>query len=261
VVTDAGLRHESAADRREEILSTLRTTGFLPIADLARQLGVSQMTIRRDLHMLESTGVVRIFHGGAGLAPSAVRGSVFLDEDAAACQRVGARAAGLVEAADTIVIDAGPIAYALAQAIGNEFSGCVITHSLPVLQHFDLCATAARTVALGGELLPDRHAFVGPTAEVAVAGLRARTFFLTPAAVDARGMYARSAAEATLQRRLLEIADRVVLLATGQTFSSSAPARVACLDRLTAVVADGRPPAEVAAALRRLGVVPHIVGT
>jgi DeoR/GlpR family transcriptional regulator of sugar metabolism len=108
------------------------------------------MTIRRDLHALEDASEVRMFHGGAGLAPSAAR----------------------------------------------------ITHSIPVLQLLDERTTAARMVALGGELLADRHAFVGPTTEAVVAGLRARTFFLAPAAIDAGGMYAQTAAEASLQRRL-----------------------------------------------------------
>src|SRR3954451_6452545 len=166
-----------------------------------------------------------------------------------------------IHASDTVVLDAGPIAYAFAQAIPEDFAGCVITHSMPVLQLLDQRTTAARTVALGGELLADRHAFVGPTTEAAVSSLRARTFFLAPAAIDAHGIYAQTAAEASLQHRLIEIADRVVLLATQQTFSNSAPARVACLDRVTAIVADGRLPAQVSGALRQLGVVPQIVGS
>jgi DeoR/GlpR family transcriptional regulator of sugar metabolism len=259
-MTDLGLRYESAAERRELILSTLGTAGFLPINDLARQLGVSQMTIRRDLHALEDAGKVRMFHGGAGLAQNAARDSVFPDNgETDADRRVGAFAAGLVDTADTIVLDAGPTAYALARAIRCEFAGYVITHSIPVLQHFDQRPTAARAFSLGGELLADRHAFVGPTTETAVAGLRARTFFFAPWAVDARGMYARSAVEASLQRRLLDVADHVVLLATSETFTNSAPALVAPLHRLTAVVAGGRLPSEMAAALRKLGVVPHIV--
>jgi len=259
-MTDVRLRPEGGVERRECILSALRIGGFLPIVDLARQLGVSQMTIRRDLHALEDAGEVRMFHGGAGLAPAATRNSAFPDDEHHGARlRVGAWAAGLIEGADTIVIDAGPIGYALAEAIPDDFAGCVITHSMPVLQLFDARATRARTVALGGELIPERHAFVGPTTEAAVEALRARTLFLSPAAIDARGMYARSAAEASLQRCLLDIADHVVVLATRDTFSGSAPARVAPLDRMTGLVADGRPPAELAATLRRLGVVPHIV--
>jgi DeoR family transcriptional regulator of aga operon len=258
-MTDPAIRLEGAGERREWICAALREVGFVPIVELARDLGVSQMTIRRDLHALEAAGQIRIFHGGAGLTPGAAQHSPFPDDDGGASQRVGAFAAGLVDAADTIVLDAGPTSYALARAIPAEFAGCVITHSMPVLQHFDERGTAARAVSLGGELLAGRHAFVGPTTEAAVAGLRARTFFFAPWAVDARGMYARSAVEASLQRRLLDVADHVVLLATSQTFTNSAPALVAPLDRLTAVVAGGRPPAEIAAALRKLGVVPHVV--
>src|SRR3954453_1689538 len=96
----------------------------------------------------------RMFHGGAGLAPSAARGAVFPDDEETeteteAGRRVGAFAARLMEPVERIVIDAGPIAYAFAQAIPEDFAGCVITHSMPVPQLFDQRATAARTVALG----------------------------------------------------------------------------------------------------------------
>src|SRR3954467_10449021 len=120
----AGRLHgEGAPERRQWILSMLQTADFLPITDLARQLGVSQMTIRRDLHALEDAGEVKMFHGGAGLAPSAALGAVFPDdEETEARRRVGAFAAGLMEPAETIVIDAGPTAYA-AQAIPEDFAG------------------------------------------------------------------------------------------------------------------------------------------
>src|SRR3954453_19888369 len=84
----------------------------------------------------------RMFHGGAGLAPSAARGAVFPDDEETeteteAGRRVGAFAARLMEPVERIVIDAGPIAYAFAQAIPEDFAGCVITHSMPVPQLFD----------------------------------------------------------------------------------------------------------------------------
>jgi hypothetical protein len=51
-MSDPGFRHEGA-ERRSWILTKLRSLGFLSIADLARELGVSPMTVRRDLHTLE----------------------------------------------------------------------------------------------------------------------------------------------------------------------------------------------------------------
>jgi DeoR/GlpR family transcriptional regulator of sugar metabolism len=257
-MTDARLRYEAAAERRARILSTLRSLGFVSITDLARELRVSPMTIRRDLHTLESAGHLRLVHGGASLEPGA-RGTAFPnDMRTTAQERVASCAAGLVGATDTIAIDAGPTGYALARALPEDFGGCVITHSMPALQLLTERRTT-RVVALGGELLADRRAFVGPTTEAALDQLRARTFFLSPLAIDSRGMYARSPAEASVQRRLMEIADEVVLIATSEAFTRSAPARVASLHRLTAVVAGPWVPPDVAWALQRASVTRHVV--
>ena len=259
-MTDASLRYEAAAERRAWIVSNLQSAGFLSVVDLARKLGVSQMTIRRDLHALEDTGDVRLVHGGASLTPRALRISVFPDDDhASARERVAAHAVGLVGATDTIAIDAGATGHAVARSLPEGFGGCVISHSMPVLQSLTV-GRLRRVVALGGELLPDRHAFVGPTTEAAVAQLRVRTFFLSPCSIDSRGVYAESPAEASVQRRLMDIADEVVVVSTHEAFSNSAPARIAPLDRLTTVVADRPPPGELSSALRRVGVVPHVVG-
>lgn len=258
-MTDADLRYEAAAERRARILSTLRAVGFVSIADLARELRVSHMTIRRDLHTLEGAGDLRLVHGGASLNPSA-RGAAFPDEaHTKAQERVAGCAASLVGATDTIAIDAGPTAYALARALPEDFGGCVITHSMPVIQLLAERMGATRLVALGGELLGDRRAFVGPTTEAAVDQLRARTFFFSPFAIDSRGTYARSPAEASVERRLMEIADEVVLISTPEAFTRSAPARVARLDRLTALVAGPWVPPDVATALKRAAVTLHVV--
>ena len=135
-----------------------------------------------------------------------------------------------------------------------------MAHSLPVLQFLSV-GRVERVVALGGELVPGRQAFVGPTTEAATAQLRVRTFFLAPCGIDACGVYAQSPAEASLQRQLIDIADQVVVVVTGAAFRASAPARIAPLGRLTGLVTDRWPPAELASALRRVGVVPHVVSS
>jgi DeoR/GlpR family transcriptional regulator of sugar metabolism len=249
----------SAAERRTRIISALRSAGFIVITDIARTLGVSTMTVRRDLRALESTGQVRLVHGGATLAGSAAGCRVFPDDgNAAGRARVAARAVSLVGRSDTIAVDAGPTAYALARALPDDFAGSVITHSMPVLHLLDERTSPPRTVAPGGELLADRHAFVGPSTEAALSQLRARTFFLSPAAVDVRGTYSRSPAEAGVQRRLVEIADEVVLVVTSDVFTTSAPVRIVPLERLTGLVTDRPPPRHVLSALHQADVTVHV---
>lgn len=258
-MSDPVIRHE-AADRRARILRELRAVGFLAINDLARELAVSHMTIRRDLHALEEAGQVRMVHGGVILTPESLRNDTFPDDGRDdARTRVAGCATTMIDVKDTIALDAGPTALAVARALPAGFAGAVITHSMPVLRLLDERPTPVRAVALGGELLAERHAFVGPSTEAALDQLRARTFFLAPAAVDAHGCYATSPAEASVQRHLVEIAERVVLVATDEVYASSAPARIARLDRLTGLINDRPPPHGVATALRRAGVPAHIV--
>jgi DeoR/GlpR family transcriptional regulator of sugar metabolism len=125
---------------------------------------------------------------------------------------------------------------------------------VPVLNLLAERTAGPRLIALGGELRADRHAFVGPGAEAALADLHVRLFFLEPAAVDARGTYAGSPAEASLQRALIDIADETVVMATPDVVASSAPALVAPLARVSWLVSDGPVPEELGAALRASGV-------
>jgi len=214
-MTDPDIRNEGVPERRTWITAKLRVAGFLAITDIARELKVSTMTVRRDLHALQVAGEVRLVHGGAILSPADLHHRVFPDDGrTAARERVARYAAGMVETVDTIAVDAGPTA----------------------------------------------HAFVGPTTEAAVGELRARTFFFSPAAMDARGTYARSPAEASVQRRLIGIADAVVLVATHDVLSGSSPACVAALTALTSLITDRPVPRPVAAALHRADVVVHVAG-
>jgi DeoR/GlpR family transcriptional regulator of sugar metabolism len=257
-VTDPVLRSEAAVHRRTWVLTTLRRVGFLAVNDVARELGVSHMTVRRDLHAMQQAGEVRMVHGGASLPTTATAPAFADDGNEAGRARVAEWAAAMVAATETIVLDAGPTPYAVARALPADFRGSVITHSMPVLRLLEEEPGAVTAVALGGELLPVRHAFFGPTTEAALEQLRARTFFLEPAAVDGRGLYARTPAEANLQRRMIEIADRVVVVATHEVYATSAPARIASLDRLTALVNDEPLPRTVAAVLQRADIAAHI---
>jgi DeoR family transcriptional regulator of aga operon len=248
-------RRFDGAKRRAWILHQLRAVGFLSISELSRDLGVSPMTARRDLHQLEASGRVRLVHGGASLVPGSLHQVPFAESEGAAAQtRVGRRAARLVGDEDVIGIDAGPAAYALARALPESFSGTVITHSLPVMQLLIDRDAAAQLIALGGEFRPDRAAFVGPVSTSALGELRVRTLFLAPAAVDSGGIYANTPSEAAVQGRFASIADRVVVLAAAEATAAAAPALIAPLERIARLVTDEAPPPEIRAALFRASV-------
>src|SRR2546430_14963260 len=92
----------------------VRSGEAVQVSDLARRLGVSQMSVRRDLAQLARAGHLTRVHGGAVLAEDEPPFGVIEVERAAAKDRIGHAAAALVEEGQTIMIDIGtaPLAFA-----------------------------------------------------------------------------------------------------------------------------------------------------
>lgn len=246
------MRYEAAPARREAILARVRATGFCSISDLAGELEVSDMTVRRDVRRLDERGEVRVVHGGVSLPPGQDFGAR-AHANAGSKHRIGAAAAALIRPGDTIAVDAGTTAYALIAALPADFTGSVVTHSVPVMQAL-LDRPGTRCVGLGGDLYTPSRAFVGPATVEAAERLRVRWCFLGAAAVDTRGCYGVYDLERPTKQALMDIADHVVLLADVAKFEDSAPVLLAHLDRLHTVVTDARPPSEIRAELDRAGV-------
>lgn len=236
----ASTRTSAGVARREAILKRLQAAGFVSVTTLTSELGVSDMTVRRDLKQLADAGELRVIHGGASMlhgtlrtADFASRGQRLLD----AKRRIAKRALDLVSAGSTIAIDAGTTPFELATALPEDFDGCVITHSIPVLQHM-LYVPSSRVIGLGGELLADSQALVGSMTIDALAGLHADTVFLGAAAVSRRGLFVATHHERPTKQALCEIADHIVLLVDHSKFKATAPVALAPLDRIDVIVTD-----------------------
>ncbi|OZM78147.1 DeoR family transcriptional regulator [Pseudonocardia sp. MH-G8] len=218
------------------------------------------MTVRRDLKQLAEAGELRVVHGGASLPHGTLRTADFssrAQHEREAKRRIARQATELVRPAATIAVDAGTTVFELVAALPDTFRGCVITHSVPVLQHM-LHLPAARVIGLGGELLADSQALVGALTVQALTGLRAEVVFLGVAAVNERGLYVATDLERPTKLALMEAADRVVLLADHSKFSGSAPVRLAPLDAVDVLVTDAVLPAPAAEAAERAGVAVRI---
>lgn len=255
-MTSKAMRYESARERRELILEALRSSGFLAVADLTREFGVSDMTVRRDLRKLAAVGEARVVRGGVSLphgvfGPAGFSGRANAHADAK--RRIATAARELVGVGDTIAVDAGTTAYELGAALPDGWSGCVVTHSVPLLQLM-LDRSPARVVGLGGDLFADSQAFVGPMTVDAATRVRVRTFFLGAAAIDERGVYVAMDVERPTKQALMDIADEVVLLVDHGKFETSAPVRLCPLARLHAVVTDRPPGAAVSERLTAEGI-------
>ena len=107
-----------AAERQAKIAELIRVQGSVQVDDLAHDLKVSTMTIRRDLEKLQEDNILERCHGGA-VAKQEV---TYADKSTSHMQdkvRLAARCAPLVSAGDNIYLDAGTTTYEIAKAIQN----------------------------------------------------------------------------------------------------------------------------------------------
>ena len=255
------MKYGDAGTRRGLILHRVEADGFAATTALARMAGVSEMTVRRDLQTLQAEGALLLVHGGAAL-PGGLRGASFDARQMVnieAKRRIATLAARGIATTDTIALDAGTTAHALAASLPEGFAGCVVTSSMPVVQLF-LDRPGPRLIALGGELHQASRACIGPLAVEGAARLNVRTFFLGAAAVDARGVYVSADLERPTKLMLMEIADRVVLLADQSKFGGSAPVLLCPLERIHTLVTDVAPLSVLAGSLRKKGVTVQVSG-
>jgi DeoR/GlpR family transcriptional regulator of sugar metabolism len=222
-----------ARQRHEVILSEVRQRGAVRVIELAAQLGVSDMTIRRDLDALDEAGLIEKVHGGAtaltdrsadepGFAAKSLRNT---NEKMA----IARAAATLVRSGTAIGVTAGTTTWQLAYHLTEIANLIVVTNSIRVAEVLHQSQRADRTVILtGGERTPS-DALVGPVAVQAlrtlhfdavfmgVHGMSDRAGFTTPNLMEAETN--RAFAEAT--QRLVVVADHTKWNVTG--LSSIAP--------------------------------------
>jgi DeoR/GlpR family transcriptional regulator of sugar metabolism len=238
--------------RQKAIVQDLKEHGFVSTTDLAAKHGVSDMTIRRDARILANAGVARSVHGGLMLPHGTMHGADFAaraNDDSDAKGRIAAACMTLVSDTDRIFIDAGTTAYGVARALPSTFTGTIITHSAPVMQQA-LHLRAARTIALGGELLHDSQAFIGDMAIAQLERLRAETAFIGLAGLDDRAFYIERSLERATKKAIMAASDRVALVAAASKLGRSDLVRLGTLEEADVLVTDREPSAGIRAALR-----------
>lgn len=237
--------------RQSEIIDRLSRHGFVSTTELAESLGVSDMTIRRDARALAERGIAKVVHGGISLPHGTAHTTDFAEragEDADGKYRIASVCQTMISPRETIIIDAGTTSYEIAHQLPGNFRGTVITHSAPVIQHC-LRLPSARTICLGGELLPDSQAFAGEMTVAAAKKLRAQIAFVGVAALHVDGLYVDRDLELGTKRALINAADRTVVVATASKMNHPAIVHLMDFEQVDTLVTDTQPPAPISRAL------------
>jgi DeoR/GlpR family transcriptional regulator of sugar metabolism len=232
-----------AQQRQEAILDRIRRDGGVRVADLVRELGVSDMTIRRDLEVLAERGLVEKVHGGATIAGSAAtREPGFAAKSVrqrAEKEAIARRAAEMVRPGTAIALSAGTTTWALAHHLLDVPDLTVITNSLRVADVFHRADRPDRTVVLTGGVRTPSDALVGPVAVAAIRRLSVHTLFLGVHGMSVRaGFTTPNLLEAETNRELVASAQQLVVLADHTKWGTIGISSIADLEQANAVVCD-----------------------
>jgi len=234
------MRYDKAPARRLRIAELVRQSGFCRSSELSKILGVSEMTIRRDLHLLAKRGLVHSVHGGARATMPEIGSHDFqlrLEKNRDIKKAIARGACAYLEANSIIALDAGTTLLEFTRALPTGKNLTVVTHSVPVMS-----ALASREdielIGLGGILNRTTQSFTGPQTLLALKELRVSTLFLATAAIQDDAMYSGNIFDTEMKRALIEIADKIILLVDSTKFRTSAGIRVAGLEEVDAIVTD-----------------------
>lgn len=248
-------------ERRAVILGRLAAEGRVQVAVLADELGISEVTIRQDLGMLERQGLLRRTHGGAialerGFELPFARTA---EANTASKNRIAQAAAAMVREGETIILDVGTTATAVARALFSRANLTVVTNALNIAALLEE-APGIKVIVTGGTLRAVQHSLVNPLGMEILDRVRADRAFIGANGVEAAsGVTNANFPEAEIKRAMMHAAREKILVADGTKIGRVAAAVVAPVRDFDLLITtqDGEGPA--CRALRDAGLAVQIV--
>lgn len=250
-----------AKRRRDLIVELVASHGSIRVSELTDRLGVSDMTVRRDLDALASEGAVRKVHGGATL-PGDARPTIGepgfaakLTEQEDEKAAIALAAAGLVQPGTAIGLTAGTTTWRLARELGGVADLVVVTNSMRICETLLSFERRDQTVMLTGGVRTPSDALVGPLAEQALRSLHLDQVFMGVHGMTERaGFTTPNLMEAETNRTFVAAAEQLVVVADHTKWGTLGLATIAALDAADVVVTDSALPSGAADTLVAAGV-------
>lgn len=248
------------AERQNLIVARLAGRGVLSITELTELLGVSHMTVRRDLQQLEREGRVttvaggvrlpeRIFHEPSHVAKAKLQGT----EKAA----IGRLAASMIRPGAIIYLDAGTTTLEIAHHLAGRSDIAVVTNDF-VITAFLMREASCRLYHTGGEVERENQSCVGDPAAEAIRHFNFDIAFLSTSSFGLRGVSTPSENKVAVKRAIAQSAAATILVTDSSKYGMIGTFNAVPLEMLSAIVTDAGLPESVRADIARRGIALHI---
>jgi len=245
-------------ERRQSLLELLRKQPGLRVPEMARELGISDGTVRNDLNALEQQGRLTRVHGGAvlnnELQSSSSTFGIRYQEHVNEKNCIGQRAAQLVQDGDSILLDASSTAYYLSLNLKDRIRLRVVTNGIDVA-----CLLARNTtntvVLLGGVVTPYGSSVTGSLSEQIIHDLHVQRAFVSCSGFSLeRGLTDVHLDEAELKSKAITSAREVIALVDSSKMGKEDLTSFASIKQITHVFTDSNLNDEWAERLRDAGI-------
>jgi DeoR family fructose operon transcriptional repressor len=229
-----------AAERQLRIRQMLESRDFLDLDTLCRELEASESSVRRDLDELEEQGALKRVYGGA--VPSqqqannafdfTVESGRYSDEKS----RIARLTATLIQDGETVILDGGSTVAAVAGELASKPLH-IVTNSLPIAETLEARRNIELTLT-GGYLDPRIRVMLGPLCEQMLGLIRADVVIMGIGSVSEAGFSNNNTLVVGSEQKMIEIANRLIIVADHSKFGRNAMIPVAALSAAHTVVSN-----------------------
>ena len=230
-------------ERRNHLLGLIKRDGRVLVSEVSDGLGISRITIRKDLDFLESQGLVQRTHGGA-LSPQE---STLLDlslqekgqKQLKEKEHIAKAAASLVEEGQCILLDSGTTTTAIARELRRFSRLTIITNAVNIAT--ELAGTDFEVILTGGTLRKNSFSLVGPLAEEVLCEMHADILFLGVDGFDTKiGPTTPNVLESRVNRAMIKASTRVVAVCDSTKFVHRSLALIVPTKAIHTVITDNQ---------------------
>ncbi len=256
--------HLIPAQRREKLMHRLRQEGgVLSVRQLTEALGVSHMTVRRDIAILEREGLTHTIPGGVRLASNLRHEPAFPAKAESERQQktaIAAAAEKLVHDDMVIYLDAGTTTGALVPLILGRRDLTVVTNDFAIVDALMAGTDAIDVIHVGGHVELKNHSTVGHFAATMLRQLNCDLAFVSTSSWDlTRGITTPSESKVGVKTAAIESSSSVVLLATSSKFGRFGTYKIVPLQRFDRIITDDGLSVAAAQGIRDAGVIVDLV--
>ena len=225
----------SIAERHKHILDKLNAQGFVKVLDIARELDVTPVTIRKDLKLLEEKKLLFRTHGSASpVNPHTADINIHIKEriNSDAKRRIAHTAIRLLDPNDSIIVASGSTVYAFAEEITDDLN-----------------------LTVGGTLRKSSFSVIGDLAAQAFDNLTCSKLFMGVDGIDLDfGLTTSNIDEARLNQRMIAASLRTIVLADSSKFGKRGFGKICTLDQVDVIITDSGISPSVAKSIEEAGI-------